>query len=224
MCSDFIDCIVCVCRVEDYWVGYKLFCYAYYSHSVSHEFEFRLSKLGWCFLHFRVSHAPFLFLFILFKVFLGWHAHPSLYARDGWSLRLLNYFRAHGAAVWRQHAGFPFPSHHAIRTTCTQLLLFVEMYCKYELQEDCSNLGSLMRRFDSELELESHGLGRNLLSMIKDDDVGFVSVYRPMPPIVAVSPFDTFRERLAAAAMAIRDLRPHVKQLARMFRVITALA
>ena len=122
-----------------------------------------------------------------------------------------------GRLVWRRHAGFPFPSHHAIRTTCTQLLPLVEMYCKYELQEDCSSLGSLMRRFDSELELESHGLGRNLLSMIRDDDVGFVSVPRPMAPIVVVSPFDAFRERLAAAGMAIRDLRPQVKHPARMF-------
>ena len=81
-----------------------------------------------------------------------------------------------------------------------------------------------MRRFDSELELESHGLGRNLLSMIRDDDVGFLGVPRPMPPIVAFSPFDAFCKRFAAAAMAIRDLRPQVKQPARMFRVITALA
>ena len=35
------------CRVEDYWLGYKLFCYAYYSHLIRHESEFRESKLGW---------------------------------------------------------------------------------------------------------------------------------------------------------------------------------
>jgi hypothetical protein len=33
-------------RVDDYWHGYKLFCYAYYSNSVAHEAEFRHSKLG----------------------------------------------------------------------------------------------------------------------------------------------------------------------------------
>jgi hypothetical protein len=33
-------------RVEDYWEGYKLFCYSYYSHSVPHEVEFRRCKLG----------------------------------------------------------------------------------------------------------------------------------------------------------------------------------
>ena len=35
-----------VCRPEDYWIGYKLFCYAYYSHSFPHESEFRHTKLG----------------------------------------------------------------------------------------------------------------------------------------------------------------------------------
>jgi hypothetical protein len=33
-------------RVDDYWHGYKLFCYAYYSNSVAHEGNFRRSKLG----------------------------------------------------------------------------------------------------------------------------------------------------------------------------------
>ena len=33
-------------RVSDYWCGYKLFCYAYYAHSVPHESEFKDSKLG----------------------------------------------------------------------------------------------------------------------------------------------------------------------------------
>lgn len=33
-------------RAEDYWVGYKLFCFAYYSHSVRHEAQFKATKLG----------------------------------------------------------------------------------------------------------------------------------------------------------------------------------
>ena len=41
-----IDLRECVHRVEDYWQGYKLFCYAYYLHSAQHESEFRESKLG----------------------------------------------------------------------------------------------------------------------------------------------------------------------------------
>ena len=40
---DFPDTL---CRVEDFWVGYKLFCYAFYSNSVQHEGEFQQSKLG----------------------------------------------------------------------------------------------------------------------------------------------------------------------------------
>lgn len=35
-----------VCRADDYWEGFKLFCYGYYSHSLQHEHEFRECKLG----------------------------------------------------------------------------------------------------------------------------------------------------------------------------------
>ena len=38
----------CLCRAYDYWHGYKMFCYAYYSKSEPHEAEFRASKLGAC--------------------------------------------------------------------------------------------------------------------------------------------------------------------------------
>ena len=48
MVFSFIVFRVCVCRARDYWQGYKLFCYAYYSHSALHESEFRQSKLGSC--------------------------------------------------------------------------------------------------------------------------------------------------------------------------------
>lgn len=41
-----IDSYMHVCSVQDYWESYKLFCYAYYSHSFRHESEFRQSKLG----------------------------------------------------------------------------------------------------------------------------------------------------------------------------------
>ena len=33
-------------RAEDYWLGYKFFCFAYYSHSPPHVLQFRESKLG----------------------------------------------------------------------------------------------------------------------------------------------------------------------------------
>ena len=96
------------------------------------------------------------------------------------------------------------------------------MYCKWDLQEDCSSLRNLMLRFDSELELESHELGRNLLSMVRDDDVGFTSVPCPVPSIGVASPFDAVRERLAAAALAIRGLRPQVNMSLVMVSMLRA--
>ena len=53
----FIDLWHCRCSAEDFWHGYKLFCYAFYSHSEPHEAEFRATKLGAFFeLHrFRLS-------------------------------------------------------------------------------------------------------------------------------------------------------------------------
>ena len=56
-----LGCRVFVRRVEDYWEGYKLFCYAYYSHSFEHESEFQHSKLGSLF-------NPSLDFFIFFHV------------------------------------------------------------------------------------------------------------------------------------------------------------
>lgn len=66
-----------VSRVQDYWEGYKLFCYSYYSHSVAHENEFRDSKLGAWFsrtlrlgFHFRFDFPP-LYVFYVFAFVLG---------------------------------------------------------------------------------------------------------------------------------------------------------
>ena len=67
-----------------------------------------------------------------------------------------------------------------------------------------------MLRFDSELELESHELGRSLLFMVRDDDIGFESLSRVVPLATPANPFDLIRERLAAAGSAIRDLHVHV--------------
>jgi hypothetical protein len=115
-----------------------------------------------------------------------------------------------GRLVWRRHPGLPLPSRHSLRSTCTQLLPLVEMYCKWELQEDCSNLQSLMVRFDSERELQSHELGRSLLFMIRDDESGFETVPRSIGLIAPTNPFDALRERLAAADLAIRGLHAQV--------------
>lgn len=38
----------CRCSAEDFWEGYKFFCYAYYSNSTAHELQFRETKLGMC--------------------------------------------------------------------------------------------------------------------------------------------------------------------------------
>lgn len=94
-----------------------------------------------------------------------------------------------------------------------QLLPLVEMYCRWVLEEDCTSLRALMCRFDSELELESHELGRSLLFMIRDDDDGLIDMPHPPSSRVADNPFHDVQERLAAAAMAIRDLHPQVHML-----------
>ena len=53
-----------VCSIQDYWEGYKLLCYAYYSHSMQHEYDFQQSKLGSllaysiCFFSLGCWYAP----------------------------------------------------------------------------------------------------------------------------------------------------------------------
>lgn len=95
-----------------------------------------------------------------------------------------------------------------------QLLPLVEMYCKWELQEDCTDLYALVLRFDSELELDSHELGRLLLAMVRDDDDDFVGLKQQDPAPWTLNPFDVVRERLEAAHIAIRDdsgqVPPHI--------------
>ena len=118
-----------------------------------------------------------------------------------------------GRLVWRRHGGLPLPSHHAIRATCMQVLPLVEMYIKWELQEECGDLRALMERFDSEPELESHELGRSLLFMIRHDEIGFPVMAQLDAPRAREDPFAIIRERLAAAEYAIHDLQPQVPLL-----------
>ena len=113
--------------------------------------------------------------------------------------------------MWRRHVQFPPPSHHVLRSTCMQLLPLVEMYCRWELQEDCSDLRALMLRFDSEHELRSHELGRSLLFMLHDDDVGLDIFPDHGLNIVRPNPFDDIRERLRAADSAIIGLQSQVQ-------------
>ena len=93
-----------------------------------------------------------------------------------------------------------------------QLLPLVEMYCKWELEEDCTNLWDLMVRFDSEVELDSHALGRSLLFMVRDDAAGLDILPRPTPLTTTANPFDVIRDRLVAG-QAIRGLHQQVQLL-----------
>ena len=202
MDMNFIDLGVYVCRVDDYWEGYKLFCYAYYSHSCIHETEFRQSKLGSCID--SILSVPL-------KVIGLSRLRVSL-CLDAMSR--LNCCRqclcSAGRVLWQRLGHHSLPSHHVVRTTFMQLLPLVEMYCRWELEEDCSDLRALMLCFDSELELESHELGRSLLFMIRDEDVGIDIVPRHEHIATPTNPFELVRERLAAADLAIRDLRARV--------------
>lgn len=68
-----------------------------------------------------------------------------------------------------------------------------------------------MLRFDSDVVLESHELGRSLLFMVGHDDVGFDSLPH-LPPIEPrINPFDVVRERLAAVDLALHGLQPQVQ-------------
>ena len=112
--------------------------------------------------------------------------------------------------MWHRHVHLPPPSHHNLRTTCTQLLPLVEMYCKWELEEDCTSLWALMVRFDSELELESHELGRSLLFMLQDEATTLHILPQSSHVVPTSNPFNAIRERLAAAGIAIRSLHHQV--------------
>jgi hypothetical protein len=127
-----------------------LFCYANYSHS----FEFQQTKLGsW-------------FSFIVFCAILCWVCPPCQAPPCRCSVCFLGLpkrFCLRERLVWHRHVRLPRPLHHVFRAKCMQLRPFVEMYCKWELEEECSNLQALMLRVDSEQELELHELGRSLL-------------------------------------------------------------
>ena len=205
-----IEFRLCACRVKDYWQGYKLFCFAYYSHSKEHEAEFRHSKLG-----LEILPSPFFsclcspLLHALFSVWL-------VVVNFGWPLNSLS---STGRFVWQHHLHPPPPSRHAIRNTCMHLLPLVEIFCKWELEEDCTDLVSLMHRFDSQHQLESHEPGRSLLAMLGDEDGRFEIALRHAPIAARPSPFEGVRERLAAAALAIRDLQVQACTLPSSFTV-----
>ena len=87
-----------------------------------------------------------------------------------------------------------------------ELLPLVEMYCRWELEKDCNDLRALMVRYDSELELETHELGRSLLFMLRNDDVDLDTLPRSMLLDAPANLFHDICDILAASAMEIRDL------------------
>ena len=112
--------------------------------------------------------------------------------------------------MWRRFDPACVPSHRAVCATCVQLLPLIEMYCKWELEEDCSNLWELMLRFNSEAELSTHDLGRSMLLMIHDDKVG-MQILSPRVQMSTVdNPFDAIKTRFAAIGSAFQTLQPHV--------------
>ena len=112
--------------------------------------------------------------------------------------------------MWRRHGPPAIPTHRALRATCMALLPLVEMYCKWELEEDCSDLTALMHRFDDESVLETHELGRSLLLMLRDEDIGLQILPPPSHFALAANPFDAIRSRLQAVDNAFHALRPQV--------------
>lgn len=70
-----------------------------------------------------------------------------------------------------------------------------------------------MLRFDSEVELETHALGRSLLAMLRDDDNNLEGLPRLAVLDTTTNPFDAVRDRLAAVDSTIHDLHAQVHML-----------
>lgn len=192
-----------VCRVQDYWEGYKLFCYAFYSHSAQHEIEFRQSKLGSSIFFIDSRNGIQCMMFSSMQSTFATMCQCEF-------LVLCNGFVSPGQLVCRRHVRLAPPSRRAIHDSCTQLLPLIEMYCKWVLQEDCSDLHSLMLRFESEAKLQTHEPGRSLLMMLRDDEPPLQGLPRQTAVDTPANLFDVFRNRLAAADLAIRELHSQV--------------
>jgi hypothetical protein len=188
--------------VQDYWEGYKLFVMAITR--IRRDMRPNFAIQNW------VSDFP---ASLDFRVF--WLSTTHLLPRSVWVLRVLTFTQQHaGQIVWRRLLRTQAQSPHSIRSTCMQLLPLVEMYCRWELQEDCGDLEALMLCFDSVSELESHDLGRSLLSMVRDEDDG-LRTYSERRHVqdslnIGADPFDAIRARLAAVDLAFQGLQPQV--------------
>ena len=118
------------------------------------------------------------------------------------------------AACVAPACSIPFALPPCVCATCMQLHPLIEMYCRWELEVDCTNFEALMVRFNYMAELESNKLGRSLLFMVRDDEDGLHMYaqhdHRDAPPFPIANPFDVVRERLAAVDLAFYGLHPHV--------------
>ena len=126
-------------------------------------------------------------------------------------MRIVGYDLQNGWTLLRQlvfhcHVHGPPPSPHEVHSICMHLLPLVEMYCWWELGEECNDHRHLMLQFDSELELESHELGRSVLYMVKDDETGKETLSRHIDLNAVHDPFVAIRERLAMVDLNFGDL------------------
>ena len=102
--------------------------------------------------------------------------------------------------MWQRHCGLPFPSTTRKQWPNSQNMSESRCQTRYPTRA-------------LELKLEAHGLGRSLLFMLRDDDMGFNSLPQRVRPESQPNPFDVVRERLAAVGSAIWDLHPQVHLL-----------
>ena len=79
-----------------------------------------------------------------------------------------------------------------------------------------------MLRFDFEAALESHELGRSLLLMVRDDDVGLQSLPPRQIAVSPVNPFDAIRARIAEVDHAFQSLHAQVQLHVDCFLCISA--
>lgn len=68
----------------------------------------------------------------------------------------------------------------------------------------------MMLRFDTEASLEMHELGRSLLLMIRDDDIGTQFAQAQQQFVAPVDPFAAIRGRLAAVDLTFQSLHAQV--------------
>lgn len=144
--------------------------------------------------------------------FFHWKMYDWHSTRVSWVLECLLLYVTNACLlpsqfVWHYHDRLPpnfWESVHTPHMYASPPLM--DMYYRWQLHEDCSNLGAHMLRFDGEVELESHDLDQSLLYMVRDDGTGLEGHARHIDINVAPNPFDAIRERLAVVDWDFMDL------------------